>query len=253
MKKILHSKILGFSLIEALVASVVVAVAMMGLANLQGITLINSADSRMKTHALNLAQDKIEELRGFANQNTYTGLAGNTDTPTGANATFTRTWTVTDCSVSGNCTAQGNYKQANTTVTWTDRQGATQTVQLTSYIAEADPVKSGVVLLAATSSSSTSSSSTSSSTTSSTTGSTSSTSSSTGSTSSTGSSSTGSSTSSTSGGGGGDVSCDCRFQNNQQGYSLTGTNPSECTVSCCQDNDTGSGNNRYFSASCPVE
>ncbi|MDO9167810.1 MAG: prepilin-type N-terminal cleavage/methylation domain-containing protein [Methylobacter sp.] len=152
MKKILHSKISGFSLIEALVASVVVAVAMLGLANLQGITLINSADSRMKTHALNLAQDKIEELRGFANQSIYTGMASGTNVNTesimaGGSANFTRTWTITDCSVSGNCTAQGNYKQANVTVTWPDRQGDTQTVQLTSYIAEADPVKSGVVLL----------------------------------------------------------------------------------------------------------
>ena len=242
MKKILHSRISGFSLIEALIAAVVVAVAMLGLANLQGITLINSADSRMKTHALNLAQDKIEELRGFANQNTYTGYTGSdNNTVAGANSTFTRTWTITDCSVSGNCTAQGNYKQANTTVTWIDRQNATQTVQLTSYIAEADPVKSGVVLL-----------------------------------------------NSISGGGGGGgeggeggedgeggeggeggitppvtpptpepptppapASCNCHYQNAQHGYSLSGTNPSECTVSCCQQKDTGSGNNRYFLASCP--
>jgi len=68
MKKILPGKVLGFSLIEALIAALVVAVAMLGFGQLQGATLINSADSRMKTHALNLAQDKIGKLRTFANQ-----------------------------------------------------------------------------------------------------------------------------------------------------------------------------------------
>ncbi len=151
MKKILRSKILGFSLIEALIAALVVAVAMLGLAKLQGITLINSADSRMKTHALNLAQDKIEQLRTFANQGTYTGYSGsNNDTATGANSTFTRTWSISACANSVDC------KQANVAVRWTDPKGATQTVQLTSYIAKIDSVKSGMALALLASSSSSS-------------------------------------------------------------------------------------------------
>ncbi|WAK01248.1 type IV pilus modification protein PilV [Methylobacter sp. YRD-M1] len=142
MKKPLHVSQGGFSLLEALISALILAVAMLGMARLQGITLISSADSRMKTHALNLAQDKIEELRSFANQNTYTGYSGSdNNTAVGANSTFTRTWTVTPCDNSVDC------KQLNAKVTWTDPRGATQTVQLTSYIAEADPVKSGVALL----------------------------------------------------------------------------------------------------------
>jgi type IV pilus modification protein PilV len=142
MKKLPPTSQRGFSLLEALISSLIVAVAMLGVAKLQGMTLINSADSRMKTHALNLAQDKIEDLRNFANQNTYTDYSGpDNNTTAGANSTFTRTWTITDCDNSINC------KQINVTVTWTDPKGATQTVQLTSYIAEVDPVKSGVVLL----------------------------------------------------------------------------------------------------------
>ncbi|MGZ8902069.1 MAG: type IV pilus modification PilV family protein [Methylobacter sp.] len=145
MKKILRRKLKGFSLIEVMIASVVVALAMLGVARLQGITLQDSADSRMKTHALNLAQDKIEELRNFANQSTYSGYSGSdNNTAVGANSNFTRTWTITDCANSVNC------KQVNVGVTWTDPNNSTQTVQLTSYIAESDPVKSGVVLLAAT-------------------------------------------------------------------------------------------------------
>lgn len=140
--KTLPNKEQGFSLVETLIAAVIVAVAMLGVGKLQGITLLNSADSRMKTHALNLAQEKIETLRMFANQSTYTGMVSGATLSTdpilvGANASFTREWLIDD---------QNTYKQVRVTVTWTDPKGIDQTVQLTSYIAEADPVKSGVVL-----------------------------------------------------------------------------------------------------------
>jgi len=146
----------GFTLLEALIAALVVAVAMLGVARLQGVTMLGSSDSRTKTYALNLAQEKIEELRSFANQDTYLGMASGSDTHAGANATFTRTWTITSCvnlspscdgntngSIDGN---ESNYRQINSTVTWTDSRGDTQIVRLTSYIARSEPVKSGMVL-----------------------------------------------------------------------------------------------------------
>jgi len=208
MKMILPTKIQGFSLLEALIAALVVAVAMLGLAQIQSVALLDSGDSRMKTHALNLAQEKIEELRTFANQNRFEGYAGASDTATGANAAFTRTWTITDCAALPTpCSADLHYKQVNARVTWVDPKGATQTVQLTSNIAQSDPVKSGLALLnysgsssSSSSSGGTGSSSTSSSSTSSTSSSTSS--SSTGSSSSTSSTSSSGSTSSTSSSGG---------------------------------------------------
>jgi len=145
MKKLLYASQRGFSLLEALIAALVVALAMLGLARLQGVTLINSGDSRMKTRALNLAQDKIEELRSFANKDTYTGMASGNDTPasySGDNSRFARTWTISNCPNSVDC------KQVGVSVNWTDPKGDTQTVALTSYIASSDTVNSGVVLLA---------------------------------------------------------------------------------------------------------
>lgn len=286
-----HCKIRGFSLIEAMIASLVVGMTMLGVARLQGITLSSSGDSRMRTHALNLAQEKIEELRTFVHQSDYSAYSGSdSDTQLGANATFTRIWTIAGCANSIEC------KQANVAVSWQDQADTTQTVQLTSFIAKVDPVKSGVVLFAMNNA---------------------------------GGGGGGANpedctwthgvvpngstvTAYLSGtvaslddcesearlctdgalsgaytylscivddengdgddeegdttppeddddgeddgvGGGGVVSCSCFFRNPGQGYSLTGTNPSECTVSCCQENDTGSGNSRYFSVSCPVE
>lgn len=116
---------------------------------MQGITLLNSADSRMKTHALNLAQEKIEALRMFANQSTYTGLVSGTTVSTdpilkGTNANFERTWEITTCP---SLVDTSTCKKVNVKVTWTDPKGILQTVQLTSYIAEVDPVNFGVVLM----------------------------------------------------------------------------------------------------------
>ncbi len=144
-ESILLKKIQGFSLVEVLVAALVVAVGTIGLAKLQGITLSNSSESRTRTHALNLAQEKIEELRTFSNQTIYDNLAGGTNENTdpemvSGNANFTRIWTITDCSNGMNC------KQVKVSVSWSDSIGAQQTVQLTSFITQADPVKSGVAL-----------------------------------------------------------------------------------------------------------
>jgi type IV pilus modification protein PilV len=149
----------GFTLLEALIAALVVAVAMLGAARLQGVTMLDSSDSRMKTRALNLAQEKIEELRSFANQDTYLAMASDADTPDshdGDSSGFTRTWTITSCvDLSPSCDSNGNnsidgnesnYLQISSTVTWTDSKGDPQAVQLTSYIARSEPVKSGIVL-----------------------------------------------------------------------------------------------------------
>lgn len=139
------SGIAGFILIEAMVAAFILAIALLGLARLQGAVFTANAESRMRTHALNLAQKKIEELRSFANQTGYTGISSGSGCDgsdcVGENSTFSRTWTQTACANSAPC------KVLAVTVTWTDQKGSTQTVTLTSYIADIDPVKGGVALL----------------------------------------------------------------------------------------------------------
>ncbi|WP_459991691.1 type IV pilus modification PilV family protein [Methylosoma difficile] len=199
----------GFTLIEALIAALVVGIGMMGLAKLQGQFFLAGSDARMRTQAINLAQEKIEALRNFANKNTYTAFASGSNEEiiqNSSSANFTRSWEIGDCPNTVNC------KNIEVSVRWTDPQDQTQTVQLNSYIAEADPVRSGIILASATTSttttttaapssttvSTTTTTSSSSSTTSTTRSSTSSSTSTTGSSSSTSSSTTSSSTPSTS-------------------------------------------------------
>lgn len=142
MKKRPLSAQFGFSMLEALISTLIVAVALLGLAKINGEALIGSSDSRMKTQAQNLAQEKIEELRSFPRQQVYAAYSGtDSNTAEGVNATFTRTWTISNCANSVTC------KQADVVVAWTDPRGGKQSVRLVSNIAEGDPVKSGVALL----------------------------------------------------------------------------------------------------------
>lgn len=139
IKALKHQR--GISLIEAMVAALILAVAILALTGLQVTTLSNSGQSRINTHALNFAEEKIEELRNFAIFSTYDNLSNGTDTVASPSATLNRSWTVTDCPNSATC------KQVSVTITWNDATGTQQTVQLTSYISEEDPVKGGVAVL----------------------------------------------------------------------------------------------------------
>jgi len=139
----------GFTLIEAVVAALLFALALLGLAQLQGTMTLFASDSRMRTQALNLAQQKMEDLRQFSHQSDYYALpCDGSDTPSGTNTSFNRTWTLNPCPHPPDTTNEAPYKQANVTVKWTDPKGQEQTVQLTSYISRNDPVREGVTLIA---------------------------------------------------------------------------------------------------------
>lgn len=137
-----QKNILGFSLLEVLIAIVVLGVGLLGIAKIQGTTMLNSAESRMQTHAVNLAQEKIAEFRHYANKSVYSAYASDsvgTDV-VGENATFTRTWNISACPNSVIC------KQISVKVAWVGTDGTNANVELTSKIAEIEPAKSGMVV-----------------------------------------------------------------------------------------------------------
>jgi len=96
----------GFTLLDALIGLVVLAVGMLALIHFHATSLLNSADAKARTEATTLAEEKVQELKTF-----YSG--GKFDTlkdPTAAELTqdandiatsgmelvedFTRSWTV---------------------------------------------------------------------------------------------------------------------------------------------------------------
>jgi type IV pilus assembly protein PilV len=109
----------GFTVIEALVAMAIFAVAVLGLAVSATSVIRGNHTSLLQTTANNIAQDKLEELKSKTSANI---ISGGPAVQTINSETFSTTWTVTSGSpVSG-------MKRIDVTVTWTDYQSRTLTV-----------------------------------------------------------------------------------------------------------------------------
>ncbi len=139
----------GFSLVEALVALLIVSFGMLAIASFQ-LTLARSADvAKQRSEATRLARQKMEQLRAYARVETHAGtphIVNYTDdvvSSTAAevistNAAFSRTWVVTP-------NGTDSERWINVMVDWTDRGGAPQRVQLFSVISKYDPQDLGAL------------------------------------------------------------------------------------------------------------
>jgi Tfp pilus assembly protein PilV len=128
---------LGFTLIEALIALIVLSLGLFGLMQIQTRVMTEAGDSKTRTVAVNLAQEKLEEMRA----SDYATIAGGEDLiPAAAGGTtdFTRTWTVIP-------STKPPYNEVSVTTFWTrpgedsdDRDALT--VTLTTIIAQSAAV-----------------------------------------------------------------------------------------------------------------
>jgi type IV pilus modification protein PilV len=133
----------GFTLIEALVALVVLSFGLLAVAGFQMQLSRGSDLAKQRTQATRLAQEKIEELRSFEQLTARVGKFSYADLATGAeaqqtvgNMVYTRSWTI-----SGSATSP--YRTASVTVAWNDRANDAQTVNLISIISRSDPADVG--------------------------------------------------------------------------------------------------------------
>jgi type IV pilus modification protein PilV len=142
-----HRRQAGFTLIEALIALVVMAFGMLALAGMQ-LTLSRSSDvAKQRTEAVRLAQREMDRLRS------YTSIANSASHPinwasmaassvslatTGTNTQYTLSTTFAGA-------ASAPMRPVNITVSWNDRTGDLQTVALSSVIAQNDPIDIGKI------------------------------------------------------------------------------------------------------------
>ncbi len=141
--KLMRKKQSGITLIEALVALAVMAIGMLGIVGIQAALRANSDVAKQRSEAVRLAQEKIEEFRGFAQLATATpaalgwaDFANGTGTITGNNAQYTRTWAFTAMD------APRDGTTLKVTVSWADRSssgGDNQSVTLTTALARIAP------------------------------------------------------------------------------------------------------------------
>lgn len=141
------AKVRGFTLIEILVSLIILSGGLLAVAKFQVFVLQSGTDSKQRTEAVLLGQQKLELLRSFVQiaacsgcSNYSANITNGSDTASGRNAVFTRTWTVTT-------STNPAYKTVEMKVTWADMHGVTQTVVLNSRITNADPAGSGNLVL----------------------------------------------------------------------------------------------------------
>lgn len=107
MKRFSFSK--GFSLLELLIALIILSVSILALAGLMSTTTKNNAFGGHLTEAVTLAQDKLEELRALP----WSSIAGSSDTITGSTGIhYSRIWEVRDLNP--------NLKEIEVTIRWAD-------------------------------------------------------------------------------------------------------------------------------------
>lgn len=159
-----HRRQAGFTLVEALVALLVMAFGMLAVAGFQTTMSRNSDVAKQRSEAVRLAQLKMEELRAFqqvASDGKTAADAGNifdytldvvsgndTVQPTGGsayatNTTYTRNWLLTKNDGVTAAVGTDLEKWIRVLVTWTDRTGEVQTVTLRSIISNSDPIALG--------------------------------------------------------------------------------------------------------------
>ena len=130
----------GTSLLEALITFLVLSVGMLTLLRVQT-SLRDSADAaRQRSEAVRLAQQDLETLRGFATAAAYSAIAGGVadGTPAASNTRYTLTRVAQP---------EPGLKTIQVTLSWNDRNGEPQRVQLNAMMAAHDPAYSGALML----------------------------------------------------------------------------------------------------------
>lgn len=128
----------GFTLLEALIAFVVLAGGLLALFRYHATTVEGTGTAKVRAEAVALGEQKLEELRSYLTQADFVA-----DTVDGAGLgayagvdyaeNFTRRWTVSDNGV--------NQKEIAVTVSWTDSANDPQQVQLTSLVLGIPPTQ----------------------------------------------------------------------------------------------------------------
>ena len=142
----------GISLVEALIAFLVLTLGMLAIVRVQTHLRLNAEIARQRSEAVRLAQADIESLRAFAvlsaapGAHTFEAIASDSRTVDASGGYLSNTAYQLDRQVVAGGSLQA--REIRVAVGWTDRRGDTQQVALVSVIAGIAPAYGGALGLA---------------------------------------------------------------------------------------------------------
>lgn len=125
----------GITLIEALIGVLLLSLGLLSALRMQSWLRQNGEVAHQRTEAVRLAQQDMEQVRGFTNAALFDAIASQRSDANHPFALHRTVW------------ANPALKNSLVTVTWQDRAGAAQTVQLNSSINGLPPVYSASLAL----------------------------------------------------------------------------------------------------------
>lgn len=134
----------GQTLVEALVTILFVAIGVIALVRFQNYLAYDNSLAQQRADATLIATKEIENLRDFqtynavTGYNSYLGIISGSSVVTGTNTQYNVTRTVQP-------RTKPTYKTILVFVSWQDRNGTTQSVELDTNIAGIDPGNSASV------------------------------------------------------------------------------------------------------------
>lgn len=140
----------GISIVEALIAFLVLSLGVLGMSKLQSQLRLHSDIARQRSEAVRIAQEDMESVRSFASRSTAKNGNSYEDIAT-ASATVdpgSERSGNTSFSVERSISDGNGFRTASVAVHWPDRTGQRQQVILESVIAGTPPALSGALTLA---------------------------------------------------------------------------------------------------------
>jgi Tfp pilus assembly protein PilV len=127
----------GITLVEALIGVLLLSLGLLGALRMQSWLRLNGDVAQQRTEAVRLAQQDLEQVRGFNGAAAFQAIT-NQHHQTARSTSFTLDRTVS---------ADPTLKNSLVAVSWQDRGGSTQTVQLHSNLNGLSPVYSAALSL----------------------------------------------------------------------------------------------------------
>ena len=128
----------GITLVEALIGALLLSLGLLGALRMQSWLRLNGDVAQQRSEAVRLAQQDLEQVRGFADATAFQGITSQRSEAAHASSAFTLQRTVSP---------DPSLKNSLIAVSWQDRSGNPQTIQLHSSINGLSPIYSAALAL----------------------------------------------------------------------------------------------------------